>query len=71
MGFFDKLFGGKSKDENTAKFTNQSKTVLTPLQGKVLARPTSRTRPLHRAFWAPAAALSPPATPCTPPLTAL
>ena len=27
MGFFDKLFGGKSKDENTAKFTNQSKTV--------------------------------------------
>ena len=37
MGFFDKLFGGKSKDENTAKFTNQSKTVLTPLQGKVLA----------------------------------
>ena len=31
MGFFDKLFGGKSKDENTAKFTNQSKTVLTPL----------------------------------------
>ena len=38
MGFFDKLFGGKSKDENTAKFTNQSKTVLTPLQGKVLAQ---------------------------------
>lgn len=37
-GFFDKLFGGKSKDENTAKFTNQSKTVLTPLQGKVLAQ---------------------------------
>ena len=31
MGFFDKLFGGKSKDENTAKFTNQSKTVLTPV----------------------------------------
>ena len=42
MGFFDKLFGGKSKDENTAKFTNQSKTVLTPLQGKVLA-PVSYT----------------------------
>lgn len=38
MGFFDKLFGGKSKDENSAKFTNQSKTVLTPLQGKVLAQ---------------------------------
>ena len=38
MGFFDKLFGGKSKDENTAKFTNQSKTVLTPLQGKVLTQ---------------------------------
>ena len=38
MVFFDKLFGGKSKDENTAKFTNQSKTVLTPLQGKVLAQ---------------------------------
>ena len=34
MGFFDKLFGGKSKDENTAKFTNQSKTVLTPLRGR-------------------------------------
>ena len=71
MGFFDKLFGGKSKDENTAKFTNQSKTVLTPLQGKVLAQADPRTRPLHRAFWVPAAALSPPATPCTPPLTAL
>ena len=41
MGFFDKLFGGKSKDENTAKFTNQSKTVLTPLQGKVLDRVVS------------------------------
>ena len=38
MGFCDKLFVGKSKDENTAKFTNQSKTVLTPLQGKVLAQ---------------------------------
>ena len=59
MGFFDKLFGGKAKDENTSKFTNQSKTILTPLQGKVLA------------FWAPAAALSPPVIPCTLPLTAL
>ena len=38
MGFFDKLFGGKAKDENTSKFTNQSKTILTPLQGKVLAQ---------------------------------
>lgn len=38
MGFFDKLFGGKTKDENTSKFTNQSKTILTPLQGKVLAQ---------------------------------
>ena len=68
MGFFDKLFGGKAKDENTSKFTNQSKTILTPLQGKVL---TSLTRLLHRAFWAPAAALSPPVIPCTLPLTAL
>ena len=38
MGFFDKLFGGKAKDENTSKITNQSKTILTPLQGKVLAQ---------------------------------
>ena len=38
MGFFDKLFGGKAKDENASKFTNQSKTILTPLQGKVLAQ---------------------------------
>ena len=38
MGFFDKLFGGKAKDENTNKFTNQSKTILTPLQGKEIGR---------------------------------
>ena len=42
MGFFDKLFGGKAKDENTSKFTNQSKTILTPLQGKVLAQAEDR-----------------------------
>ena len=30
MGFFDKLFGGKSKDENTAKFTNQSNPSAPP-----------------------------------------
>ena len=47
MGFFDKLFGGKSKDENTAKFTNQSKTVLTPLQGKVLAQADLYHQQLH------------------------
>ena len=28
MGFFDKLFGGKAKDENTSKFTNQIFLVL-------------------------------------------
>ena len=44
MGFFDKLFGGKSKDENTAKFTNQSKTVLTPLRHRAHRR--YRVRPL-------------------------
>ena len=38
MGFFDKLFGGKAEQEETAKFFGQSKTVLTPLQGKVLAQ---------------------------------
>ena len=58
MGFFDKLFGGKSKDENTAKFTNQSKTVLTPLQGKVLAQADIPDETFAQAFWAPAAALS-------------
>ena len=38
MGFFDKLFGGKAEEEETAKFFGQSKTVLTPLRGKVLAQ---------------------------------
>ena len=38
MGFFDKLFGGKAEQEETAKFFGQSKTVLTPIRGKVLAQ---------------------------------
>ena len=37
MGFFDKLFGGKTEQEETVKFFGQSKTVLTPIRGKVLA----------------------------------
>ena len=28
MGFFDKLFGGKAEQEETAKFFGQSKTCL-------------------------------------------
>ena len=36
MGFFDKLFGGKAEQEETAKFFGQSKTVLTPIDGKVI-----------------------------------
>ena len=38
MGFFDKLFGGKAEQEETAKFFGQRKTVLTPIRGKVLAQ---------------------------------
>ena len=38
MGFFDKLFGGKAEQEETVKFFGQSKTVLTPIRGKVLAQ---------------------------------
>ena len=38
MGFFDKLFGGKAEEEETTKFFGQSKTVLTPIRGKVLAQ---------------------------------
>ena len=38
MGFFDKLFGGKTEDEEAVKFFGQSKTVLAPLRGKVLAQ---------------------------------
>ena len=30
MGFFDKLFGGKTEQEETVKFFGQSKTVLDP-----------------------------------------
>ena len=36
MGFFDKLFGSKSSQDDSVKFVNQSKTVLAPLSGKVL-----------------------------------
>ena len=35
MGFFDKLFGNKAEEEETAKFFGQSKTVLAPIRGKV------------------------------------
>ena len=38
MGFFDKLFGSKNAGEGAGRFINQKKTVLTPLQGKVLAQ---------------------------------
>ena len=38
MGFFDKLFGGKTAQEETVKFFGQSKTVLTTIRGKVLAQ---------------------------------
>ena len=38
MGFFDKLFGNKAEEEETAKFFGQSKTVLAPIRGKVLAQ---------------------------------
>lgn len=38
MGFFDKLFGNKAEEEKTAKFFGQSKTVLAPIRGKVLAQ---------------------------------
>ena len=38
MGFFDKLFCGKTEQEETVKFFGQSKTVLTPIRGKVLAQ---------------------------------
>ena len=71
MGFFDKLFGGKSKDENTAKFTNQSKTVLTPLQGKVLAQADIPDETFAQGILGPGCGIEPTATPCTPPLTAL
>jgi len=36
MGFFDKLFGGKS--ESAAKFTGDKMTVKTPIDGKILDR---------------------------------
>ena len=51
MGFFDKLFGGKAKDENTSKFTNQSKTILTPLQGKVLAQADIPDETFAQGIW--------------------
>ena len=38
MGFFDKLFGNKAEEEETAKFFGQSKTVLAPIRGKVPAQ---------------------------------
>ena len=38
MGFFAKLFGNKAEEEETAKFFGQSKTVLAPIRGKVLAQ---------------------------------
>ena len=52
MGFFDKLFGNKAEEEETAKFFGQSKTVLAPIRGKVLAQadiPDETFAQRHRA----------------------
>ena len=49
MGFFDKLFGGKAEQEETAKFFGQRKTVLTPIRGKVLCTGHPWPRLRHRA----------------------
>ena len=38
MGFFGKLFSGKVEQEETVDFINRSKTVLTPIRGRVLAQ---------------------------------
>ena len=40
MGFFDKLFGNKAEEEETAKFFGQSKTVLLPSAARSWHRPT-------------------------------
>ena len=42
MGFFDKLFGGKTEQEETAKFFGQRKTVLTRSRGQ--GCPVQRSR---------------------------
>lgn len=70
MGFFDKLFGGKTEQEETVKFFGQSKTVLTPIRGKVLAQADIPDETFAQASLAPAAASSPPARPCMLRLTA-
>ena len=71
MGFFDKLFGNKAEEEKTAKFFGQSKTVLAPIRGKVLAQADIPDETFAQGILALAAASSPPERPCTPPLTAL
>ena len=52
MGFFDKIFGKSSQ----SKFSHQKKTVLCPIDGKVIRWSSCRTKPLPLASWAPAAA---------------
>ena len=71
MGFFDKLFGGKTEQEETVKFFGQSKTVLTPIRGKVLAQADIPDETFAQGILAPVAASSPPARPCMLRLTAL
>ena len=70
MGFFDKLFGGKTEQEETVKFFGQSKTVLTPIRGKVLAQADIPDETFAQASLAPVAGIEPPARPCMLRLTA-
>ena len=51
MGFFDKLFGNKAEEEETAKFFGQSKTVLAPIRGKVLAQADIPDETFAQASW--------------------
>ena len=71
MGFFDKLFGNKAEEEETAKFFGQSKTVLAPIRGKVLAQADIPDETFAQGILGPGCGIEPTARPCTPPLTAL
>lgn len=70
MGFFDKLFGGKTEQEETVKFFGQSKTVLTPIRGKVLAQADIPDETFAQGILGPGCGIEPPARPCMLRLTA-
>ena len=68
MGFFDKLFGGKH--DAAPKFAGEKMVVKAPIDGTVIPLEQIPDETFATAILGPGCGIEPPATPCTPRLTA-